>query len=251
MYDETIAKKGSNDVLSFIHYYIEKFVSPNVKILYLFSDNCASQNKNNTLVRFLVTLSHMGRFDSIFHRFPEPGHSFLPCDRYFGVIEKKKKLIERIFLPQEYMNLVKSASKKFHVIPVTQDIMYNYVEHLKLFFNSLPKAMSNEKFAISTYRVFKYTKNSNGVECSLSASTSFFTHFNMLKNNSTPNLTFMPKLYQGKLSLKHLKYENVMLLAKEYVGKNEMPFYESLTSDKPTSNPVDSDATESSPSDLD
>lgn len=36
-----------------------------------------------------------------------------------------------------------------------------------------------------------------------------------------------------------------MLLAEEYVGKNEMPFYQSLVSDKSTSEQVHSDATES------
>lgn len=80
MNDETIAKKGSIDVLSFLQYYIDKILSPNIKILYLCSDNCSLQNKNNTLVRFFVTMYQMGRFETIIRRFPEPGHSFLPCD---------------------------------------------------------------------------------------------------------------------------------------------------------------------------
>lgn len=53
------------------------------------------------------------------------------------------------------MNIVKSSSKNFFVVPVTQDIMYNYVEGLKDFFIPLPKAVSKEKFTISAYRVFK------------------------------------------------------------------------------------------------
>ena len=38
----------------------------------------------------------------------------------------------------------------------------------------------------------------------------------------------MPKFYENALPIKHAKYQNVMLLAQEYVGKNEMYFYQSL-----------------------
>jgi len=33
----------------------------------------------------------------IIHRYPEPGHSFLPCDRNFGQIEKQRRRQERVF----------------------------------------------------------------------------------------------------------------------------------------------------------
>jgi hypothetical protein len=130
--------------------------------------------------------------------------------------------------------------------------MYNYATGLKEFFNPVPKAISKEKFTISTYRVFKYTKNLDGVECSQSASSPFFTHFTMLKKNTKPNLTFMPKCYENALPIKHAKYQNVMLLAQGYVGKNDMHFYQSLKSDEITLAEVEaeSDVTDqNSPSD--
>lgn len=70
----------------------------------------------------------------------------------------------------------------------------------------------------------------------------FFTYFTMLKKNSIPNLTLMPKCYENALPIKHSKYQNGMLLAQEYVGKNEMNFYQSLKSDKAEVD-VDSDVT--------
>ncbi|CAH1960846.1 unnamed protein product [Acanthoscelides obtectus] len=100
--------------------------------------------------------------------------------------------------------------------------MYNYAAGLKDYFRPVPKAVSKEKFSISTYRVFKYTKNSGGVEVSQSASIPFFIHFMMLKKNYKPNLALMSKYYDNALPIKHAKYQNVMLLAQEYVGKNEM-----------------------------
>lgn len=233
MYDETICKKGANDVLSFLKYYIENLLSPDVKILYLFSDNCCAQNKNHTLVRFLATLCYTGRFDTIIHRFPEPGHSFLPCDRCFGIIEKKIRRIDRIFLPKEYMEIVKSSSRKFHVIPVSQSMVFNYTDHLKSFFYPSPKSETKEKFAISSYRVFKYTKNIGGVACSASASPDvLLSNFVLLKSNANPTLTDVGQAYSDKLTLKDLKYKNVMVLANEYVSKSDMHFYLSLKSDQ-------------------
>jgi len=56
-----------------------------VEIVFIFTDNCSAQNKNHALVN-----------NAIVHRYPEPGHSFLPRDRAFGLIEKKRRKLERV-----------------------------------------------------------------------------------------------------------------------------------------------------------
>lgn len=45
LYDETIAGKGQNEVISLLHYFFKHVIRPEVTDLYMFSDNCASQNK--------------------------------------------------------------------------------------------------------------------------------------------------------------------------------------------------------------
>lgn len=101
MYDETIAKKGQNEVISFLNYFINNILSKSVTQLYLFSDNCSAQNKNKVLFQYLsaVVSTSTNKLISIKHRYPEPGHSFLPCDRCFGHIEKKRRKVERVYLP--------------------------------------------------------------------------------------------------------------------------------------------------------
>lgn len=90
MYDEQTAKKGSNEVISFLHDYIQTYLPVSVNKLYIFSDNAFAQNKNQTLMKYLFTLVNKnGRIGQICHQYPEPGHSFLPCDRSFGLIRKE------------------------------------------------------------------------------------------------------------------------------------------------------------------
>lgn len=103
MYNESVAKIGQNEVISFLYYYFKNILSQNIKKVFLFSDNCSSQNKNKTLFQFLsaVVNSPMFPIKSITHRYPEPGHSFLPCDRCFGHIEKARRKVEKVFLPED------------------------------------------------------------------------------------------------------------------------------------------------------
>lgn len=49
-YPQTIAKKGADEVMSFIHINV---LDQKVRQLHIFCDSCAGQNKNFTLVRFL------------------------------------------------------------------------------------------------------------------------------------------------------------------------------------------------------
>lgn len=140
------------------------------------------------------------------------------------------------------------SSTKFHV-PVIRNMVFDYVAHLRPFFIAIPKTDTKQKFSISSYRLFKYTKSSNSVECSESASAFNLTRFTVMKNNANLNLNMLPNCYESALLIKSAKYENVMLLAKEYVGRNEMPFYNSLQSDKPTADDVISEISESDNSD--
>lgn len=55
VYDETVGGKGQNEVASMILDFLTKHISTEVTDLFLFSDNCASQNKNcvsSTFVQF-------------------------------------------------------------------------------------------------------------------------------------------------------------------------------------------------------
>ena len=91
LWNETQAKRGSIEISNCLQHYLLNYVDTNVKYLKIFSDNCGGQNKNINVALTCLKQIHTDRFSKIEHFFMEPGHSYLPCDRDFGHIEKKTK----------------------------------------------------------------------------------------------------------------------------------------------------------------
>lgn len=228
MYDEATSKKSSNEVISFLHHYIMTFLSDSVTTLYLFSDNSFAQNKNHTITKYLFTLvnQRIKNIGQVIHQYPEPGHSFLPCDRSFGLIEKEKRRKERVYVPAEWKELVRKTSKKFRVIDVTQDIIMDFREHFKPIFKATFTSQNIKmKFSISTFRVFKYETGSNFIECSTTASLPVFTKFSATKFRCILSLpaTKMTQIYP--LPINEKKVADVKLLVKKYVPEAYQHYY--------------------------
>lgn len=227
VYDETVCGKGQNEVVSFLHHFFNNFMRPEVKTLHLFSDNCSSQNKNHVLVQFLFTCIWHKKFEYIVHRYPEPGHSFLPCDRSFGAIELKKRSHDRIFLPKEYHKIILESGKKFKLVEVTQDFILNFKDHFAPHFR---KVISTKKcqFKISKYKLIKYdVTEMPKILCSESVRMTTFTDFIILKKNADPSMP-TDALYCKPRLLKPLKFKHVMEIAEEYVPKHDMWFYDAI-----------------------
>ncbi|GFO00523.1 hypothetical protein PoB_002702800 [Plakobranchus ocellatus] len=91
MWSEDIAGRGSNEDLSSLNKYFSN-KALDASNLIAWSDSCGGQNKNKNIIGFWYHLVHVKQiFKSLEHKFSIPGHTFLPCERDFGVIEKKKK----------------------------------------------------------------------------------------------------------------------------------------------------------------
>lgn len=88
IYHKGVANKSPDEICSCLQNYIEKEIPSTVKHLILFSDGSSDQNKNHTVVRFLLNLCDRKKFSSIIHNFPVRGHSYSSCDRDFGTIKR-------------------------------------------------------------------------------------------------------------------------------------------------------------------
>lgn len=232
VYDETVAAKGQNDVASILFHFLNNHISEEVTDIYIFCDNCASQNKNYVLVQFLYSLIETGKFKLIQQRYPEPGHSFLPCDRSFGAIEQEKRKHDKIYLPSDYVKIIESVSKNFKVIDITQEIFLNFKAHFSQFFVKNP-SKKNQKFTISKYRIMRYESLCGQIlfKCSEAVSFTVFTSFDIEDKRKSLNISFPNgenKLYSERRKLKKNKLEHVMTLARNYVPQCDQWFYNEI-----------------------
>ena len=103
VYHEGTGTKGPNEVVSFLLHHLDKNPEfKNIEQFHFFSDACAAQNKNHTIVRLFFALALTNRFKKIDQYYPTRGHSFLPCDRDFSILKMKIKKSDRIYTLKEF-----------------------------------------------------------------------------------------------------------------------------------------------------
>ena len=110
-YSENFARKGSNEVISFFVHYISQHATENTQHLTLFMDNAGGQNKNRFMFAFCQYLAYT-RFETVKIIFPVPGHSFMPIDREFAVIEKKRRKLDRAIKPSDWTKFLQCAKEQ-------------------------------------------------------------------------------------------------------------------------------------------
>ena len=100
---------------------IARIHSPSVKTLTCYSDSCFGQNKNSQIICFWTHLMVQKRFSRIDHKYLVRGHTYLPNDRDFSQIEKRKSSA-RVYLPQDWEKVVREScsSKPFSVQKMTR-----------------------------------------------------------------------------------------------------------------------------------
>lgn len=72
---------------------------------------------------FLVKSTQL---EEIYHKFLEPGHTYMECDRSFGLIEKRKRKFPQVFVPDNWSDVIRSASKRFRVHVMTKENFYSF-----------------------------------------------------------------------------------------------------------------------------
>ena len=124
MWHEGTAARGSIEIGSCLLKHVST-ISTSATRLVLYSDSCGGQNRNiHLLCLYLHIVGNPNLpFDVIDHKFMIPGHSYLPNDRDFGVIEQAKRRHPQIYVPQEWYELVRTAcrSNPFRVIEMETD----------------------------------------------------------------------------------------------------------------------------------
>ena len=123
---EPTARRGCREVISCLNHFIQTKVPHTVKHLDLFSDGCRGQNHNHTMLRYLFTLVDQNRFQSIIFHLPIRGHSFLPCDRQFAVIERMKRKKDTAEMYTDWHAMINA---KYMTVEVTGHMIHDNKGH--------------------------------------------------------------------------------------------------------------------------
>ena len=145
LWNEAIAKKGSNEIASCLNHFVSNYLGGEIDTLRIFSDNCGGQNKNTNIVLFHLRQIHASRFKKISHVFLESGHSYLPCDRDFGFLEKKLKGVQ-VYSTPHYAQIMSTCRDvtPFTVIEMNHTHFLNY--------DVLQKFVTKSEFAGSGFK---------------------------------------------------------------------------------------------------
>lgn len=214
-YHEFDGRKGPNEVCSFLSDYIKKYIKKEVTTLILFADNCGGQNKNHTLLRFAMALVELKFFEDVKIYFPIRGHSYMPCDRDFGLIKRKIKKEERFYTLKEYESLIEKSSKvpeKFTIEKVETKFFINFKGWWGDFYKKhcVSSDESKMKFLISQYSYFNVNKTSTGeVTCKKFINISTDEKFQLRKNTANPLYLPKERAYSGKLPILASKMEDI------------------------------------------
>lgn len=119
MWHEGVASRGANEIASCLLHIVNHGLTIK-KHLVIWCDNCGGQNKNRILLFTLIFLVANGIFHTIELKFLVSGHSFMPCDRDFALIEKRKK-VTRAYVPSDLHAVVTGAryTPPFKVVDMT------------------------------------------------------------------------------------------------------------------------------------
>ena len=112
MWHEGLASRGASEIGSCIWKFVCDKVQEGATNITAFCDSCGGQNRNFKIASLLCHCVTTLPVESFTVFYMQSGHSFLPNDADFGVIEKAKKSGKEMYIPQQWMELVRHARKQ-------------------------------------------------------------------------------------------------------------------------------------------
>lgn len=232
LWDESVASRGPQEIGSCIAHYIKNNVRTSRLIMY--SDQCGGQNRNfkiAALCSYIVS-SEDYTVNTIDHKFLVSGHSYLPNDQDFGLVEKNKKHYKNIYVPSDWAQVVKETKKRnpFEVV-VMQTSDFFSTKGLENALTHRKKSETGEKLEWLRLQWLRYEADSPGVfQFKYSNNEDvIFNQIDMRKrgSNSFQELARITPLFDGTRSIPAPKYKDLLCLL-EYIPPVHHDFYKQL-----------------------
>lgn len=230
VWDETVASRGSQEIGSCLIKFIQN-LPPTVEKIIAYSDSCGGQNKNKNITKLFSFIVQATNIIEIHHKFLEPGHTYMECDRSFGLIEKKKRQIPQVFVPAHWQKLIKSTSTNFFVYNMTKDDFYS-LSPLDEIMHDPKKSTDGYPLKwrqISWFAYFKSEKLAFSYKNTLNNDFEFWTCRMGTPQVGRPSFKFsiFKPLNESSINIKVAKYKNLLTLL-EYIPPVYHNFYKSI-----------------------
>jgi hypothetical protein len=224
MWHESDGSRGSAEVSSCLLRYIHDLPTT-VRHLIAFSDNAGGQNKNVHVVKFWAYVVNSTHLETVDHKFLVSGHSYMECDRDFGLIEVLRKKSTNLFVPDDWMTLVTKASRKFSVFRMSNTSFKSIAPLNKVLpVKSIP--------GIRKMQWLHFTKDEPTTlfyKMSMEDDAPFLTKSLRIATVGRPPVfpIELPCLYSGPLPIRKTKYDNLIQLL-PYIPPIHHSFYTTL-----------------------
>lgn len=119
---ECVASKGSSEITSCIRKHLKENIPAQTEKIILYCDPLSGQNRNmkiSLMLKHLLNSWPHNNLKTIEQRFFLKGHAKNKCNVDFGLIEKRKKIVQNIFVPNDCVKVIKeskSTDPKFFVL---------------------------------------------------------------------------------------------------------------------------------------
>uniref|UniRef100_A0A6P7GR70 Uncharacterized protein LOC114345767 isoform X3 n=1 Tax=Diabrotica virgifera virgifera TaxID=50390 RepID=A0A6P7GR70_DIAVI len=194
------------------------------KPIVLYSDSCGYQNKNVILSNALSILAT--QFDiEIEQKFLEKGHTQMECDSSHSLIERRLKGKD-IFLPTDYINIIKDARKK----PMPLEVEYldhsyflNFDNPNLMRYNSIRPGKLNSPLKVADLKCLKYLPSGD-----ILYKTKYDSPYEILPQRQKTIILdeYLPKpLYSKRLEISKKKWLDLQQL-KKVIPKDTHYFYD-------------------------
>ncbi|KAI2652625.1 Bifunctional protein FolD [Labeo rohita] len=214
---------SASEFASCIVNYLSAHTEPDTFILW--SDGCGYQNRNAVLSNALLQFS-MKKNKVVIQKYLEKGHTQMECDSVHSVIERRLR-DQDVYLPAEYVNLMKKARVKPHPYEV------KYIDHT--FFQDFTKLRLCKSLrpgvrpgdpTVHDIRAIRYNNNGT-MDFKINHSDDWHPHPSHQLRNSTSDSHTVTPLYSDRLKINELKFKHLQDL-KEVIPKDFHSFYNNL-----------------------
>lgn len=223
LWNEAMTGRGGNEVGSVL---LKMLLSGNLtakKKVTIWSDNCIGQNKNRMVLMALIYLVASGKFIQIEQKFLVTGHTYLPCDRDFAQIERRKRLT-KLFVPSDIEKMIKETrhNNPFQVVQVQQEDFKDLQQVADEYINTTKINISKACWI----RISAENPTRIQIKTSFSEVAPWQTYNVLKKGKNLNNLQELSSL-QCKNRISAPKLQNLKDML-DYIPLKHVPFYENL-----------------------